>query len=222
MKTKMIALASLVAAGLVSAGAAPSTSKSVETITVHVGVPGTVYIGQPLVDFIARFPGAEKTPFANQNDVVRLQVPAEGISALAMGRTPAVMTIESIGFNFEGTYEGVGPGPRRTAEGIGRGSTVNDLLGTYGKPAETVPEKRRGTLSPGAQGAAAAGEPLRYLYRSEDGAVATYFVVDDTRVVRMAMSRLAAVQEHLMKRDAAAPEGTTRKPAAPAPPSGHP
>lgn len=189
--------------------AAPRPPKAEESIRMHAGVPGKAYLGQPLTDFLARFPGAKSMPFAKQTDVLRLQVASEGISALAMGATPASMTIESIGFNFEGTYEGIAAGKRRTAEGIGPGSTINDMLGTYGKPAETASEKRHGTLAPqhGADGAAPAApdpaDPTRYIYHSADGATVTYFVVKDTMVVRMVLNRPGSIKKYLMD----APQG---------------
>jgi hypothetical protein len=192
-----------------SGAAAPHPAKADETITMHAGVPGKAYLGQPLAEFLARFPGAKSLPFAKQNDVVRLQVASEGISALAMGATPASMTIESIGFNFEGTYEGIAAGKRRTTEGIGPGSTVNDMLGTYGKPAETASEKQHGNLTPpqargGAAAAPAPADPTRYIYHSADGGTVTYFVVKDTMVVRMVINRLESIKKHLMD----APQGS--------------
>jgi hypothetical protein len=186
-----------------------------DAIVLHQGVPRVVFLGQPLAEFIAAFPSATRTPFAGQAEVVRLQVAGEGISALAMGLTPASMTIESIGFNFSGVYEGVEESKRRTAEGIGSGSTVNDLLGTYGRPAETSPEGRRGTLSPQAQSDRNA--PLRYLYRSPDATIATYFVVEGSRVLRMAMSRPAAVERWILKTPDQ-PPGPARPPAQPGQP----
>jgi hypothetical protein len=120
-----------------------------------------------------------------------------------MGATPTSMTIESIGFNFEGTYEGIAAGKRRTAEGIGPGSTINDMLGTYGKPAETASEKRHGNLAPkpGAGDAAPTpdpADPTRFIYHSADGGTVTYFVVKDAMVVRMVMNRLESIKKYLM------------------------
>lgn len=198
--TLLAVLAAPAAAGAPAATPPPADA----AIVVHSGVPGVVYLGQPLSEFIARFPGAASTPFAGQNEVVRLQVAKEGLSALAMGTTPASMTIESIGFNFGGEYEGVKATRRRTAEGIGSGSTVNDLLGAYGRPAETAPEGRRGTPAPQAP-APDRKAPVRYLYRSADATIATYFVVEGSLVTRMAMSRPASVERWLMKRPAPGP-----------------
>jgi hypothetical protein len=174
---------------------------------MHVGIPGTIWLGQTLTEVLARFPDVKKIPFANQPQVVQLQLPDEGISALAMGETPASMTVESIGFNFSEAYEGVQPGRRRTVEGIGSGSNVNELLETYGKPAESGPEAHRGTIAPVAPGSPKPGTPerIRHLYRSADGQVTTYFIVDGTRVLRMAMSRPAAVQRFVLKPPAGAP-----------------
>jgi hypothetical protein len=208
--------------------AAPRTPNAEERIRMHAGVPGKAYLGQPLNDFLAHFPGAKSLPFAKQTDVLRLQVTGEGISALAMGATPGSMTIESIGFNFEGTYEGIGAGKRRTVEGIGPGSTINDMLGTYGKPAETASEKRHGTLAPqhGAGGAAPAApdpadpaDPTRYIYHSPDGGTVTYFVVHDAKVVRMVLNRLGSIKKYLMD----APQGQEATGGADSPaPAGHP
>jgi len=194
----------------------PAPAARPAAIVIHEGVRGAVFLGQPLAAFIAAFPTATTSPFAGQGDVVRLQVAKEGISALAMGLTPASMTIESIGFNFAGVYEGVQASKRRTVDGIGAGSTVNELLEAYGRPAETAPEGRRGTMSP--QSAAPdRNAPVRYLYRNADATIATYFVVEGAQVARMAMSRPASVERWILKR---AEPG----PAAPgsAPPPQHP
>jgi hypothetical protein len=212
-------------------GAAKPVTAAVETrparppapIVLHQGIPGQVFLGQPLAEFIAAFPTAETSPFAGQADVVRLQVPDAGISALAMGLTPAVMTIESIGFNFHGVYEGVAASARRTTEGVGQGSTVNDLLGAYGRPAETAPEARRGMLAPST--APDRNAPVRYLYRSADATIATYFVVEGTRVLRMAMSRPASVERWVLRRpDPGRPDpaGATPPPRPTPPPAAEP
>ncbi|HYV84689.1 MAG TPA: hypothetical protein VFB49_02160 [Patescibacteria group bacterium] len=205
MMTLFLALAMVAPSG----AAAPRPAKAEESIAMHTGVPGKAYIGQPLTEFLARFPGTKSLPFAKQDDVVRLQVAGEGISALAMGATPATMTIESIGFNFEGTYEGVAAGRRRTVEGIGPGSTINDMLGTYGKPAETASEKRHVSLTPsqpqgGAGAPPAPADPTRYIYHSADGGTVTYFVIKDAMVVRMVINRLESIKKHLMD----APQGS--------------
>ena len=195
--------------------AAPSKS-----IVLHEGVPGLVYLGQPLTEFMAKFPGAASTPFAGQNDVVRLQVPDQGISVLAMGVTPATMTVESIGFNWVGAYEGVKSGNRRTREDIGAGSTVNELLEAYGKPADIAQESRKGSLSP--QQAPGPDAMLRYLYRSADATSATFFIVKGSQVLRMATSHPASVERYILKRGAA-PAPVTAAPAAPqAPPAAPP
>lgn len=181
-------------------------------IVMHEGVPGAGFLGQPLASFIAAFPSAKSSPFAGQPDVVRLQVAKEGISALAMGLTPASMTIESIGFNFAGVYEGVEATRRRTVEGIGTGSTVNELLEAYGKPAEAAPEGRRGALTP--QSAAPdRNAPMRYLYRNSDATIATYFVVEGAQVSRMAMSRPASVERWILKRAEPGPGAPGKAPA---------
>jgi hypothetical protein len=213
-----VALLAIALAGLAGVdGAAPKpeaggTAATRDVIALHVGVPGEAYIGQPLAEFLAHFPGARSEPFAQQKDVVRVQVAAEGISALAMGNTPASMTVESIGFNFSDAYEGVSPGKRRTVEGIGSGSSVNELLEIYGRPVQTTPEKHHGS-------APAGQERVRHLYRSADGAVTSYFVVEGSRVLRLAMSRTASIDRFLLKRGpGSAP--TSPETGSPAPGSG--
>lgn len=185
---------------------APRPDPALDVIEMHVGIPGTIWLGQPLTEVLARFPDVKKLPFANQPQVLQLQLPTEGISALAMGETPASMTVESIGFNFAEPYEGVQPGHRRTVEGIGQGSNVNELLEAYGKPAESAPETRRGAIAPVAPGTPPSGAPerIRHLYRNADRSVTTYFIVDGTRVLRMAMSRPAAVGRFVLRPPAGA------------------
>jgi hypothetical protein len=210
-----VALLAAALAGLAAVdGAAPKpeaggAAAPRQVIALHIGVPGEAYLGQPLAEFLARFPGAKSEPFAQQTDVVRVQVPAEGISALAMGDTPAGMTVESLGFNFSDAYEGVSPGKRRTVEGIGSGSNVNELLEIYGRPVQTTPEKRGGK-------APAGQERVRHLYRSADGAVTSYFVVEGSRVLRLAMSRTASIERFLLKRGpGSAPTGSPAPGSAP-------
>src|SRR5262245_20148846 len=181
--------------GVAAAGAKPPAAppRTRDVIALHVGVTGEAYLGQPLADFLAHFPGAHTEPYAKQTDVIRVKVPKEGITAVAMGETPASMTVESIGFNFAEPYEGIDPGTRRTVEGIGGGSNVNELLETYGKPAESKPEKRGAAGSSGE-------ERVRHVYRSADGAVTSSFVVEGSRVLRVVMTRSAAVDRFLLKR----------------------
>jgi hypothetical protein len=127
------------------------------------------------------------------------------------------MTLESIGFAFGRPYEGVGPGKRRTAEGIGAGSTINELLDAYGRPAETSVEGRGGGARSVPSGKTDRAAPVRHLYRSADKAVTTYFVVESDEVVRMALGRPAAIEKFLLKKppEAAPAPG----PAAPETPS---
>jgi len=200
------------------AAAKPAAAPS-KSIVLHEGVPGLVYLGQPLAEFVAKFPGATSMPFAGQSDVVRVQVPDQGISVLAMGVTPATMTVESIGFNWVGAYEGVRAGNRRTREDIGPGSNVNELLEAYGKPADIAQETHKGTLAP--QQAPGPDAMLRYLYRSADSTAATFFIVKGSQVMRMATSHPASVERYILKKGQApapAPKGT----AAPATPQAKP
>lgn len=200
-----------------TAAAKPPAAPS-KSIVLHAGVPGLVYLGQPLTDFMAKFPGAVSTPFAGQADVVRIQVPDQGISVLAMGVSPANMTVESIGFNWQGSYEGVKAGTRRTSEGIGTGSTVNELLEAYGKPADIAQETRKGGLAPNQPPGPDA--TLRYLYRSADATAATFFIVKGSTVMRMATSHPASVERYILKKApgsgaAPAPGAAPKAPATP-------
>ncbi|HKQ96485.1 MAG TPA: hypothetical protein VJV75_01290 [Candidatus Polarisedimenticolia bacterium] len=198
-----------------TAAAKPPAAPS-KSIVLHSGVPGLVYLGQPIAEFMAKFPGAVSTPFAGQADVVRLQVADQGISVLAMGVSPATMTVESIGFNWQGQYEGVKAGTRRTSEGIGPGSTVNELLEAYGKPADIAQETRKGALAPNQPPGPDA--TLRYLYRSSDATAATFFIVKGSSVMRMATSRPASVERYILKK-APAVSGGPKPGAAPAAPA---
>ncbi len=173
--------------------------KNLDVIDRFVGIPGVLYLGQPLSAMLARFPGAVTSPFANQADVVRVQVPTEGISCLAMGATPASMTIESIGFTFAQPYEGVAAGRRRTREGIGAGTTVNEMLESYGRAADIKIERTKPQRGDG-QAAPDPDALSQYLYRNEDGSVSTYFVVQGAGVLRMAMSHPAMVERFVLKR----------------------
>jgi hypothetical protein len=221
MRTAVLLL-TLATAG-VSLAAKSSDTKAgaaADTIQMHLGVPGVVFVGQPLAEFLAKFPAASKSPVVGQTEALRLQVEKEGISCLALGATPASMTIESIGFNFGPPYEGVQPGRRRTREGIGTGSTVNDLLGLYGRPAQTsaepvpgAPRNKRRVEDPAA--------PTRHLYRSDDGSTTSYFVVQGADVLRMVIARPAEIAKHLSKKpgeDARPPSQDGDGASAPPPP----
>jgi len=193
-----------------AAGEAKPGTAQQAVIQMQVGIPGAVWLGETLAELLARYPDAKQAPFANQPQVLRLSIPSEGISALAMGETPAAMTIESIGINFAEAYEGVPASTRRTVEGIGAGSNVNELLEIYGKPAESGPEDRRSQLMPAPSGAAAPSGRVRHIYRSADGTVTTYFVVEGSRVLRMAMNRPATIGRFILKPPAAAPPPATK------------
>lgn len=180
--------------------AAPSSPEETShTIVMHVGVPGVAYIGQPLKELLAKFPHAKQTPFAKQEDVVIVSIPDQGLSCYAVGPAPDSLTLASVGFNFDETYEGVQAGDYRTREGIGRGSTVNDLLGTYGPP-ETVAGERspssalRRSSPPGDRDG-----PKKYTYASPDGKVKTYIVVEGYRVMRLVVNDLAPLKQYLLK-----------------------
>ena len=106
-------------------------------IELHVGIRDLVYIGQPLDELIKRFPGAKVHPFSGQDDAANVRIAEAGISCIAVGN-PGELKLASIGFNLDGVYDGMAETPYRTGKGIGKGSTVNDLLEAYGQPFEML------------------------------------------------------------------------------------
>lgn len=187
-----LALAALLCLAATTPGTAPSPQDdSSRAIVMHVGVPGLAYLGQPAKELLAKFPGAKTLPFAKQQDVVILSIPEQGISCYAVGDSPDSLKVASVGFNFDADYEGVKAGSYRTREGIGQGSTVNDVLGAYGQP-ETIASERSTT-----QGVR---DPAKkYTYKSPDGKVKTYFVIEGYRVVRLVVNDLGPLSEHVLK-----------------------
>ncbi len=177
----------------------PAAPDSSHTIVIHVGIPGVAYLGQPLKDLLVKFPKAQMTQFAKQEDVWIVSVPEEGLSCYLVGPGRDSLKVASVGFNFEETYLGAREGKYRTREGIGKGSTVNDLLGTYGKPVAITTE--RGPKPSPQQSAPRddSGGPKKYQYANPDGTIKTYFVVQGYRVVRAVVNDLAPLAAHVLK-----------------------
>lgn len=176
--------------------AAPGSGKTL-TVELHSGIPGMAFIGQPLEDLLKRFPGADVSAFAGQEDAVTVKVPAVGISCIAVG-APDSLKVASVGFNLEGAYEGMAEGNFRTGKGIGKGSTVNDLLEAYGPPIDMMSARPRGA-SPRADGKEDPSLPRKYQYVNESGSVRTYFSVENYRVTRIVVNELAPLEQHLIK-----------------------
>src|SRR5437867_2375415 len=86
----------------------------------------------------------------------------------------------------------------RTSQGIGKGSTVNDVLGAYGKPVDILGERPRG---PERRPRPGADPPTRqkYQYANPDDTVRTYFLVDQSRVTQVVINDLRPLQEHILK-----------------------
>ncbi len=199
----------LLSAGTAPGAAAPPTAPSdagkgsqpeaARTIEMHKGVAGLAYIGQPLKDFLGKFPRARPIPFAKQEDAVIVKVPEAGISCMAVG--PAgEMKVASVGFNWRAGYEGLAENAYRTSEGIGKGSTINDLLATYGRPTRISAER---TNNPGAKGnpmPADPGAPQKYSYGNAGATVTTYFVVEGSDIARVVINHLAPLERHILKR----------------------
>ncbi len=190
------------AAGKAAASApkAPATKPSgSRLIDIHIGIPGRAYLGQTLQNLRSQFPTADVTPFAGQEDAFVAAIPEEGISCYVVGPSPDDLKVASVGFNFDQSYMGAKEGDFRTREGIGKGSTVNDLLGTYGRPAEISGERSgKPLLRRGAQNDDP-DAPKKYQYASADGATKSYFVVQHDRVLRVVINDLAPLNRHLLK-----------------------
>ena len=182
------------------AGEGPAAAPGADgtlTVELHSGIPGMVFIGQALDDLLKRFPGANVTAFAGQDDAVTVKMPAAGISCIAVG-APDSMKVASVGFNLEGTYEGMDEGKFRTGKGIGKGSTVNDLLEAYGPPIDLVSPRPRGA-APRTEPKDDPSLPHKYQYVNESGSVRTYFSVENYRVTRIVVNELAPLERHLIK-----------------------
>ena len=187
--------------GTAAAGEAPAAAPGKDgarTVELHVGLPGLAFIGQPLEDLLKRFPEADVQPFAGQDDAVTVKVPAAGISCIAVG-APDKLKVASVGFNLDGTYEGIGEGNFRTAKGIGKGSTVNDLLEAHGPPVDMVSSRPRGSPPPRPGTRVDPSLPQKYQYENESGAIRTYFLIENYRVTRIVVNELKPLEEHLIK-----------------------
>ncbi|HEV8701177.1 MAG TPA: hypothetical protein VGV60_07900 [Candidatus Polarisedimenticolia bacterium] len=176
--------------------AAPGADETL-TVELHSGIPGMAFIGQSLDDLLKKFPGADVTAFAGQDDAVTVKVPAVGISCIAVG-APDSLKVASVGFNLEGAYEGMSEGHFRTGKGIGKGSTVNDLLEAYGPPIDLMSARPRG-VAPRADANVDPSVPRKYQYVNESGSVRTYFSVENYRVTRIVVNELAPLERHLLK-----------------------
>lgn len=195
----------LVLSGAVAATSArvppdpPAPEDPGAAIELHVGIPGVAYIGQSLDELRKRFPSAEVTPFAGQEDALVVKIAQAGISCYVVGRPPDAMRVASVGFNFDGTYQGAAESGFRTREGIGKGSTVNELLETYG-PAE-ISGGRRSRSAPRRRSVREDPNALkRYLYRNEEGSVTTYFMARGARVLRVVINHNAPLDRHILRR----------------------
>jgi len=185
------------------------------TVRLHVGVPDRVFIGQPRDLLLKAFPGAESSPFAGQKDAITVRSKDAGISCVLTGTSDEDFRVASVGFNLEGTYEGIGEGEWRTEAGIGKGSTVNDLLAAHGQPADIIDKGAR--RRPGSR--PAPDTPKLYQYRNDDGTISTSFVVQSNRVVRIVVNHLGPLERHLLRRSptepAPVPGGSAPAPEAP-------
>lgn len=199
-----------------SAGTPRADGRETRIIEMHVGIPGVAFIGQPLQELLARFPQAQVTPFAQQDDVAVVKIAEAGISCFVVGDTPDGFAVASVGFNLANESQGHAAVHYVTGEGIGSGSTVNDLLGTYGRPSEIIGDRKGNPamqLRPKPEDPKA---PKQYHYPSADGSVKTYFVVEESRVTRVVINHLAPIDKHILRRP---PEEPTPSPAPPRDPA---
>jgi len=167
-------------------------------IEMHVGIPGYIFIGQPLAELQKKFPDAQVVPFSGQKDSMIVKIAKTGISCLAVGAAED-LKIASVGFNVDGVHNGVSEGNFRTGKGIGKGSTVNDVLEAYGQPVEILAQKPAGALKPKKAPDDDPSVPKMYQYASADGSVKTYFLVVDHLVKRIVVNHLAPLDEHIVK-----------------------
>ena len=179
---------------------ADGRTEAPRTIELHVGIPDWVTIGLAHKDLIARFPRAEVNPFAGQDDAYTVKISGAGISAMVLGASPETLAVASLGFNLDGDYQGVAEGNFRTDRGLRKGSTVNDLLSAYGKPAEIVSDRTARRALRRRPDFSEEEVPQLYQYRSDDGSVTTSFVVQDNRVVRVVINALEPLRNHIVKR----------------------
>ncbi len=179
-----------------AAGGPPKPAQPPRTIELHIGVPGLVYIGQPLKELLKKFPKAESSPFSGQQDAMSVKVEEIGVSCIAVG-DPGDLKLASVGFNLDGVYPGIAEGPYRTGKGIGKGSTVNDLLEAYGRPVEISGERPRGPSRP--RPGSDPPKRQRYQYANADNTVRTYFLVDENRVTQIVVNDLRPLDQHIVK-----------------------
>src|SRR5262245_55742423 len=193
----LLALAAPAAGAPGPSPAATPQKAQPRAIEMHVGIPTLVYLGQTLTEVLKKFPRAEVLPFSKQEDVKIVKIAEEGISCLVVG-DPGDLKVASIGFNMDGAHEGIVEGKFRTRQGIGKGSTVNDVLETYGQPVEILAEKPKGALQrkPEPDNPAV---PKMYQYANEDGSIKTYFLIVDHLVKRVVVNQLAPLDKHVVK-----------------------
>jgi hypothetical protein len=179
--------------------AATAPEEEPRTIRMQVGVEGLVYLGQPLKDLLERFPKAATTPFAHQQDAVTVTLLPERISCIAVGPDHDSLRVASVGFDFSGITPKGPPRGFRTAEGIGRGSTVEDLMRAYGTPEEITDERGTKPLLRRQPQQSDPAAPKKYLYNSPDGAVSTYFLVQEGAVLRVVINDKAPLDRYILR-----------------------
>ena len=172
------------------------------TIEIHRGVPGVVYLGQTLNEIKDRFPSIRVTPFAGQSDAFVAQIADAGVSCYVVGASPDEMRVASVGFNFDRVYEGFAEGGFRTREGIGKGSTVEDLVLTYGR-AEILDERTTNPLLRRGPSEVDPNAMRKFLYRNEGGTISTYFMVQRGQVLRVVINEIAPIDRYILRRSPA-------------------
>ncbi|MGH9797607.1 MAG: hypothetical protein ACRD5D_05560, partial [Candidatus Polarisedimenticolia bacterium] len=138
-------------------------------------------------------------PFAGQDDAVTVKAPDAGLSLMTVGSPAEGLKVASLGINLVGRYEGVGEAGVRTSRGIGKGSTVNDLLEAYGPPVSVRADREAARRLRGRPEEDSARIPRHYQYRREDGVVTTSFVVEDNLVVRILINEIEPLRRHILK-----------------------
>jgi len=167
------------AAPLRAAPAPQKPSAANSAIELHVGIRGVAYLGQPLKDLLEKAPGAKVTRNEAQPNTAQVQIPAAGITLLAVGDSDEALRVASLRFEFDRVYDKFVPKGYRTDKGIGPGSNVNDLVVAHGRPSQIFREREEGMTD----GPPDEEPPYeKYQYTSPDGEFSTYFVVAGSAV----------------------------------------
>jgi hypothetical protein len=179
--------------------AAAGDASTSGAIVMHTGIPGVVYLGQPLEELLEKLPGADVKRIANRATSLSVRLEEAGVSCLVVGPSEKELKVASLRFELDRVYDTLVRDGYRTDGGIGPGSTVNDLVATHGKPSEIY--KGSGAPTPRAAGAIEGPDAYeKYQYASPDGAVSTYFVIHGSNVQAIVLNQKEPLRQQLTRR----------------------